>query len=133
MVKIDFRCSEIEKENYKFKAKKNQLSLSEFIRKTLNNNSEIDDVLEGEKRISVLLDKSLESCFEPFFKNIKTKLNRISIDINTVIEQNNILYKQLDLPQEKENILVPVFNHPITDIAKEIVIKSIRKNRTKKN
>ena len=40
--------------------------------------------------------------------------------------------KQLKIPQTREEITIPLFEHPITEISKELVLKDIRSMRSRK-
>lgn len=131
MVKIDFRCNNEEKEGYKNAADKNKLSLSEFIRKTLNEKVEIDGLVEGERKFLDLFETAFKLFYEPYHDKLSLKLYHNAIDVKTIIEQNNIFYKQVDMPQERDEVKVPLYNHPITDLAKEKVFKEI-KNKVSK-
>ena len=43
-----------------------------------------------------------------------------------------IFMKQLKIPQTREEITIPLFEHPITEISKELVLKDIRSMRSRK-
>ena len=40
--------------------------------------------------------------------------------------------KQLKIPQNRDDVMIPLFEHPITEISKELVLKDIRSMRSKK-
>jgi hypothetical protein len=128
---ITVRCGN-KKAVYFALANKNDLDLSKYIKKLLDEQLEMNGFIDGEKKFLKLFEIAFETYYEPYYDKIMRILNIISIDIKTVIEQNNIMYKYLDFPQEKGEIKMPLYNHPITDLAKEKVLQNLRSKLSNK-
>lgn len=83
-------------------------------------------MVEGERKFLDLLKQLLNYSMVSYHDKLSLKLYHNAIDVRTIIEQNNIFYKQVDMPQERDEVKVPLYNHPITDLAKEKVFKEIK-------
>ena len=60
-------------------------------------------------------------------------INKNNIGIETIILQNDMTYKYFDIPQTRAELNTHLVNHPITEVAREQVLKNIRELRSKKD
>ena len=59
-------------------------------------------------------------------------LNKNNFNTECHLKQTDLFMKQLKIPQNRDDVMIPLFEHPITEISKELVLKDIRSMRSKK-
>ena len=128
---INFRCSPQKKDQYQKRADQEGLSLSKYIVNTLDEKGEITDLISAEKKFLKLFEEAFKIYYEPYHHKLATTLRVNELNVRTIIEQNDFMYKNISIPQETSLIKVPLYNHPITDLAREKVINEFRKSKEK--
>jgi len=75
-----------------------------------------------------LFERSVHESYDNLHKQIMLILNRNNFNSECLLLQQDIFMKYVKVPQKREDLIMPKFiNHPITDMAKEMVLKDIRK------
>jgi hypothetical protein len=128
---INFRCSPQKKDNYQKRADQEGLSLSKYIVNTLDEKGQVTDLISAEVKFLKLFEEAFKIYYEPYHHKIASTLRVNELNVKTILEQNNFMYKNINLPQEASQIKVPLYNHPITDLAREKVIKEFRSAKEK--
>ena len=128
---INFRCSPQKKDSYQRRADKEGLSLSKYIVNTLDEKGQVTDLISAEVKFLKLFEEAFKIYYEPYHHKIASTLRVNELNVKTILEQNNFMYKNINLPQETSQIKVPLYNHPITDLAREKVIKEFRSAKEK--
>lgn len=83
------------------------------------------------KKLRELILKTVKDANEKQFYKILTMINNIGIE--TIILQNDMTYKYFDIPQTRSELNTHLVNHPITEVAREQVLKNIRELKSKKD
>ena len=89
-------------------------------------------LLDTQKKLVELITETVQNANEKQFYKILTMLNKNNIGIETIILQNDMTYKYFDIPQTRSELNTHLVNHPITEVAREQVLKNIRELRNKK-
>ena len=114
-------------------AEKNNMKVSEYCKNVLLDYLEQTMLLDTQKQLVDLITETVQNANEKQFYKILTMINKNNIGIETIILQNDMTYKYFDIPQSRSELNSHLVNHPITEVAREQVIKNIRELRSKKD
>lgn len=130
--RITIRVSEEEKKEINLVAEKLKMNTSEYIYSAIKNRMEIDKLNDSQSQFLKLFDVAFKRSYEPFQKHLLVILNRIEFNTRWILKQQDIFMQHLKVPQTKDELNVSFFNHPITDVAQDLVLKDIRSMSSKK-
>lgn len=114
-------------------AEKNNMKVSEYCKNVLLDYMDQTMLLDTQKKLVELITETVQNANEKQFYKILTMLNKNNIGIETIILQNDMTYKYFDIPQTRAELNTHLVNHPITEVAREQVLKNIRELRSKKD
>lgn len=130
---IAFRVDPHKKKLLQDQADKNNMKVSEYCKNVLLDYMEQTMLLDSQKKLRELIIETVKDANEKQFYKILTMINKNNIGIETIILQNDMTYKYFDLPQKRSELNTHLVNHPITEVAREQVLKNIREFRSKKD
>lgn len=130
---IAFRVDPYKKELLQEQAKKNNMKVSEYCKNVLLDVLDQSMILDSQKKLVELITETVQNANEKQFYKILTMINKNNIGIETIILQNDMTYKYFDIPQTRAELNTHLVNHPITEVAREQVLKNIRELRNKKD
>lgn len=130
---IAFRVDPYKKELLQEQAKKNNMKVSEYCKNVLLDVLDQSMILDSQKKLIELITETVQNANEKQFYKILTMINKNNIGIETIILQNDMTYKYFDIPQTRAELNTHLINHPITEVAREQVLKNIRELRNKKD
>ena len=130
---ISFRLDLHKKKLLQEKASKNGMKVSEYCKYIILDNLEQTMLLDSQKKLRELIIETVKDANEKQFYKILTMINKNNIGIETIILQNDMTYKYFDIPQTRNELNTHLVNHPITEVAREQVLKNIRELRSKKD
>ena len=130
---IAFRLDPHKKKLLQDQASKNNMKVSEYCKYILLDNLEQTMLLDSQKKLRELIIETVKDANEKQFYKILTMLNKNNIGIETIILQNDMTYKYFDIPQTRSELNTHLVNHPITEVAREQVLKNIRELRSQKD
>ena len=130
---IAFRLDLHKKSLLEEMANKNDMGLGEYCKKILLDVLDQTLLLDSQKKLVELITDSVQNANEKQFYKILTMINKNNIGIETIILQNDMTYKYFDIPQTRNGLNTHLVNHPITEVAREQVLKNIRELRNKKD
>ena len=129
---IAFRVDIHRKKQLQELAEKNNMKVSEYCKNILLDCLEQTILLDTQKKLTELITETVQNANEKQFYKILTMLNKNNIGIETILLQNDMTYKYFDIPQTRSELNTHLVNHPITEVAREQVLKNIRELRNKK-
>ena len=130
---IAFRLDIHKKKLLQEQASKNDMKVSEYCKYIILDNLEQTMLLDSQKKLRELIIETVKDANEKQFYKILTMINKNNIGIETIILQNDMTYKYFDIPQTRNELNTHLVNHPITEVAREQVLKNIRELRSKKD
>ena len=130
---IAFRLDLHKKKLLQEQATKNDMKVSEYCKYVILDNLEQTMLLDSQKKLRELIVETVKDANEKQFYKILTMINKNNIGIETIILQNDMTYKYFDIPQTRNELNTHLVNHPITEVAREQVLKNIRELRSKKD
>ena len=130
---IAFRLDLHKKKLLQEQAAKNDMKVSEYCKYVILDNLEQTMLLDSQKKLRELIIETVKDANEKQFYKILTMINKNNIGIETIILQNDMTYKYFDIPQTRNELNTHLVNHPITEVAREQVLKNIRELRSKKD
>lgn len=130
---IAFRLDLHKKSLLEEMATKNNMGLGEYCKKILLDVLDQTLLLDSQKKLVELITDSVQNANEKQLYKILTMINKNNIGIETIILQNDMTYKYFDIPQTRSDLNTHLVNHPITEVAREQVLKNIREIRNKKD
>lgn len=130
--RITIRVSEEEKKEINLVAEKLKMNTSEYIYSAIKNRMEIDKLNDSQSQFLKLFDVAFKRSYEPFQKHLLVILNRIEFNTRWILKQQDIFMQHLKVPQTKDELNISFLNHPITDVAQDLVLKDIRSMSSKK-
>jgi len=130
---IMFRIDSHRKNLLKELANKKDMRLNEFCKNIVLDILDQTLILESQKKLVDLITETVQNANEKQFYKILTMINKNNIGIETIILQNDMTYKYFDIPQTRNGLNTHLVNHPITEVAREQVLKNIRELRNKKD
>ena len=89
-------------------------------------------ISDSQSQFFKLYDVTFKNSFDNYFKQLMIVLNRIEFNTRWILKQQDIFMNHLKVPNNIEELNVPVIDHAITEKAKELVLKDIRKMSTRK-
>ena len=129
---IAFRVDLHRKKQLQEMANKNNMKVSEYCKGVLLDCLEQTMLLDNQKKLVEIITETVQNANEKQFYKILTMLNKNNIGIETILLQNDMTYKYFDIPQKRSELNTHLVNHPITEVAREQVLKNIRELRSKK-
>ncbi|MCI8445905.1 MAG: hypothetical protein HFH31_00265 [Bacilli bacterium] len=130
---IAFRVDPYKKQLLQDQASKNNMKISEYCKNVLLDNLDQTMLLDSQKKLRELIIETVTDANEKQFYKILTMINKNNIGIETIILQNDMTYKYFDIPQTRSELNTHLVNHPITEVAREQVLKNIRELRSQKD
>ena len=130
---VAFRLELNKKKLLQEMAEKNNMKVSEYCKNVLLDYMDQTMLLDTQKKLVELITETVQNANEKQFYKILTMLNKNNIGIETIILQNDMTYKYFDIPQTRAELNTHLVNHPITEVAREQVLKNIRELRSKKD
>lgn len=130
---IAFRVDLNKKKLIQEMAEKNNMKVSEYCKNVLLDFMDQTMLLDTQKKLVELITETVQNANEKQFYKILTMINKNNIGIETIILQNDMTYKYFDIPQTRAELNTHLVNHPITEVAREQVLKNIRELRSKKD
>ena len=130
---VAFRLDPHKKKLLQEQANKNDMKLSEYCKNVLLDNLEQTMLLDSQNKLRELIIETVKDANEKQFYKILTMINKNNIGIETIILQNDMTYKYFDIPQTRAELNTHLVNHPITEVAREQVLKHIRELRNQKD
>jgi len=130
---IAFRVDLHRKKQLQEMANKNNMKVSEYCKGVLLDCLEQTMLLDNQKKLVEVITETVQNANEKQFYKILTMLNKNNIGIETILLQNDMTYKYFDIPQKRSELNTHLVNHPITEVAREQVLKNIRELRSKKD
>lgn len=130
---VAFRLDLNKKKSLQEMAEKNNMKVSEYCKNVLLDYMDQTMLLDTQKKLVELITETVQNANEKQFYKILTMLNKNNIGIETIILQNDMTYKYFDIPQTRSELNTHLVNHPITEVAREQVLKNIRELRSKKD
>lgn len=130
---VAFRLDLNKKKSLLEMAEKNNMKVSEYCKNVLLDYMDQTMLLDTQKKLVELITETVQNANEKQFYKILTMLNKNNIGIETIILQNDMTYKYFDIPQTRAELNTHLVNHPITEVAREQVLKNIRELRSKKD
>lgn len=130
--RITIRVSEDTKKEININAEKLKMNTSEYVYNAIMDKMQTDKLNDSQGQFLNLFDTSFKRSYEPYQKHLLVILNRIEFNSRWLLKQQDIFMQHLKVPQTKEELNVSFLNHPITDVAQELVLKDIRSMSSKK-
>ena len=130
---IAFIVDPYKKQLLQDQASKNNMKISEYCKNVLLDNLDQTMILDSQKKLRELIIETVKDANEKQFYKILTMINKNNIGIETIILQNDMTYKYFDIPQTRSELNTHLVNHPITEVAREQVLKNIRELRSQKD
>ena len=93
---------------------------------------QVDKLNDSQGQFLNLFDTSFKRSYDPYQKHLLVILNRIEFNTRWLLKQQDIFMQHLKVPQTKDDLNVSFLNHPITDVAQDLVLKDIRSMSSKK-
>ena len=130
---VAFRLDPYKKKLLQEQADKNNMKFSEYCKFVLLDNLDQTMLIDSQKKLRALILETVKDANEKQFYKILTMINKNNIGIETIILQNDMTYKYFDIPQTRNELNTHLVNHPITEVAREQVLKNIRELKSKKD
>ena len=144
---IAFRVDPYKKQLLQDQASKNNMKISEYCKNVLLDNLDQTMLLDSQKKLAKRKAKIEAVILEALFTGECSAFTLIEIlkkqnfditvgeliGIETIILQNDMTYKYFDIPQTRSELNTHLVNHPITEVAREQVLKNIRELRSQKD
>lgn len=124
--RITIRVSEDEKKEIGVFADKLKMNTSEFVYSAIKDKMEIDKLSDSQSQFLNLFDTAFKRTYDPYQKYLIVILNRIEFNTRWLLKQRDIFMQHLKVPQTKEELNISFLNHPITDVAQDLILKDIR-------
>ena len=130
--RITIRVSEDEKKEINVNAEKLNMNTSEYVYNAIMDKMQVDKLNDSQGQFLNLFDTSFKRSYDPYQKHLLVILNRIEFNTKWLLKQQDIFMQHLKVPQTKDDLNVSFLNHPITDVAQDLVLKDIRSMSSKK-
>ena len=130
--RITIRVTEDEEKEISVVADKLKMNTSEYVYSAIMDKMQVDKLNDSQGQFLNLFDTSFKRSYEPFQKHLLVILNRIEFNTRWLLKQQDIFMQHLKVPQTKDELNVSFLNHPITDVAQDLIIKDIRTMSSKK-
>lgn len=103
------------------------MTASEFVYTAVMEKMNLNKLSDSQSQFFNLFGLAFKSSFEAYFKQLIVILNRIEFNSRWLLKQQDIFMQHLKVPNNKEELSVSIIDHAITEKAKELVLKDIRK------
>lgn len=103
------------------------MTASEFVYTAVMEKMNTNKLSDSQSHFFNLFDIAFKNSFEFYFKQLTVILNRIDFNTRWLLKQQDIFMQHLKVPNVEEELNVSVIDHAITEKAKELVLKDIRK------
>lgn len=113
-------------------AKKEDMNISEFVYNAVMEKMNTNKISDSQSQFFKLYDVAFKNSFDNYFKQLMVVLNRIEFNTRWLLKQQDIFMNHLKVPNSIEELNVPVIDHAITEKAKDLVLKDIRKMSARK-
>lgn len=130
--RITIRVDEDLKKEISVNAEKLNMNTSEYVHNAIIDKMQVDKLNDSQGQFLNLFDTSFKRSYDPYQKHLLVILNRIEFNTRWLLKQQDIFMQHLKVPQTKDDLNVSFLNHPITDVAQELVLKDIRSMSSKK-
>lgn len=130
--RITIRVSEEEKKEIGVTADKLNMNTSEYVYSAIMDKMQVDKLNDSQGKFLNLFDTSFKRSYDPYQKHLLVILNRIEFNTRWLLKQQDIFMQHLKVPQTRDDLNVSFLNHPITDVAQDLVLKDIRGMASKK-
>lgn len=123
--RVSIRVTEDEKKEIGMSAEKLKMNTSEYVHMAIVEKLQTDKMSDSQGQFLKLFDTSFKKSYDPYQKHLLVVLNRIEFNTRVLIKQQDIFMQHLKVPQTKDELSVSFLNHPITDVAQELVLKDL--------
>jgi len=130
--RITIRVTEEEKKEISVLAEKSKMNTSEYVYSAIIDKMQVEKLSDSQSQFLNLFDTAFKRSYDPFQKHLLVILNRIEFNTRWLLKQQDIFMQHLKVPQTKDELNVSFLNHPITDVAQDLVLKDIRTMSSKK-
>lgn len=130
--RITIRVDEDLKKEISVSAEKLNMNTSEYVHNAIIDKMQVDKLNDSQGQFLNLFDTSFKRSYDPYQKHLLVILNRIEFNTRWLLKQQDIFMQHLKVPQTKDDLNVSFLNHPITDVAQDLVLKDIRSMSSKK-
>ncbi|MBO5096459.1 MAG: hypothetical protein J6B98_06260 [Bacilli bacterium] len=130
--RITIRVTEDEKKEISVLAEKSKMNTSEYVYSAIIDKMQVEKLSDSQSQFLNLFDTAFKRSYDPFQKHLLVILNRIEFNTRWLLKQQDIFMQHLKVPQTKDELNVSFLNHPITDVAQDLVLKDIRGMSSKK-
>lgn len=130
--RITIRVTEDEKKEISVNAEKLNMNTSEYVYNAIMDKMQVDKLNDSQGQFLNLFDTAFKRSYDPYQKHLLVILNRIEFNTRWLLKQQDIFMQHLKVPQTKDELNVSFLNHPITDVAQDLVLKDIRSMSSKK-
>ena len=113
-------------------AEKSKMNTSEYVYSAIIDKMQVEKLSDSQSQFLNLFDTAFKRSYDPFQKHLLVILNRIEFNTRWLLKQQDIFMQHLKVPQTKDELNVSFLNHPITDVAQDLVLKDIRGMSSKK-
>ena len=108
------------------------MNVSEFVHQAVIEKMQEEKLVDSQSKLINIFEIGFKKSFDPYFKQLMLLQNRIEFNTKLQIKQQDIFMQHLKIPQTKDELIVSVIPHPITEKAEELVLKDIRKMSSRK-
>lgn len=129
---LTIRIDDKKRKWIKSMAEKHELSMSKYLTILIDRNMGVQNVIDGENALRELIGDSVSEAIVVPINKIHTRLNAIDLITETILLQNDMTLKYFGIPQKREELKSHLVEHPITEVAREEVIKKLRQRRLEK-
>lgn len=130
--RITIRVTEEEKKEISVLAEKSKMNTSEYVYSAIIDKMQVEKLSDSQSQFLNLFDTAFKRSYDSFQKHLLVILNRIEFNTRWLLKQQDIFMQHLKVPQTKDELNVSFLNHPITDVAQDLVLKDIRGMSSKK-
>lgn len=124
--RITIRVSEEEKKEITMVAEKLSMNTSEYVYGAIQERMETDKLNDSQSQFLTLFDTAFKRSFDPYHKHLLLVLNRIDFNSRWLLKQQDIFMQHLKIPQTKDELSISILQHPIIEVAQDLVLKDIR-------
>lgn len=129
---VTFRVNSKDKKWIDQRAKELDMTTSRYISFLIERNKGVNNVIDGENALRELIGDSVSEAIVVPINKIHTRLNAIDLVAETILLQHDMTLKYFGIPQKREDLKSHINEHPITEVAREEVIKRLRQRRLEK-
>lgn len=108
------------------------MKVSEFVYQAVKKEMQTNKLNDSQSQFINLFDVAFKKSFEQYFKQLMLVQNRNDFNTRVMLKVQDIFMQHLKVPQTKEELSVSIIPHPIIEKAEELVLKDIRKMKTRK-